>query len=323
MKVLITGATGFLGPRLCQRMLAEGYRVRILCRETSNLVAISTLPLEKAVGDVTDAASVRAAVKDCQYVIHAAGNVSYQPRSREEQMRVNVDGTRNTALAARAQGVARFLYVSSVAAIGIPTNPQPAGEDFQFNVEDTDLTYHISKHRAEQEVLSEVKYGLDAVIVNPALICGATARSYRAPQPMQKALDGWIVPYSPGGQCLVHVEDVLNGILLALRKGQSGDRYILGGSNVSFHDMSNAVCERLQLNRLLIPVPSLLSEYKTKVKNRFQRVLYKSVTAGYNRRFCYQFYSSKKAQRELGYAARDFASITEEFALYVRGTGLR
>src|SRR6266851_2783393 len=156
MKVLITGATGFLGPRLCQRMVTEGYQVRILYRQTSDLAAIAKLPFEKALGDITDAESVRAAVKGCRYVIHAAANASHQPGARQEQMRVNVEGTRNVARAARAQGVERFLHVSSVGAIGLPTDAQPADENFPFNVDNTGLIYHISKHRGEQEVLTEV-----------------------------------------------------------------------------------------------------------------------------------------------------------------------
>ncbi len=140
---------------------------------------------------------------------------------------------------------------------------------------------------------------------------------------MQRALGNWITSYSPGGQCLVHVEDVLDGILLALRKGQSGNRYILGGSNVSFHDMSSAVRERLHLTRLLIPIPSLLAECKAKITNLLRRTLSVNLAPGYDRRFCYQFYSSRKAQRELGYEPRDFASITEEFALHVGSSGFR
>ena len=323
MKVLITGATGFLGPRLCQRMLTEGYQVRILCRGTSNLAAVATLRLEKTLGDVTDAESVRAAMKGCQYVIHAAAKVGHQPRARQEQMRINVEGARNAAQAARTQGVARLMYVSSVAAIGIPTDAQVADEDFPFNVENTALTYHISKHRGEQEILTEVQRGLDAIIVNPALICGATAGGYQVPQAMQRALANRIIPYSPGGQCLVHVEDVLDGILLALRKGQRGNRYILGGSNVSFRDMSNAVREQLHLSRLLIPMPGLLAEYKAKSANLFRRILGVDLGPGYDRRFCHQFYSSKKAERDLGYEPRDFASITEEFAAQVGSSGSR
>ncbi len=324
MKVLITGATGFLGPRLCQRMVTEGYQVRILCRQTSDLAAIAKLPIEKALGDITDAESVRAAVKGCTYVIHAAANASHQPGARQEQMQVNVDGTRHVAQAARAQGVERLLHISSVAAIGIPTDPaRPADEDLAFNVENTGLTYHISKHRGEQEVLTEVDRGLDAVIVNPALICGATASGYRVPQPMQRALVNWLIPYSPGGQCLVHVEDVLDGIVLALRKGQSGNRYILGGSNVSFRGMSNAVREGLHLTRLLIPVPSLLAEYKAKITNLFRRILRVNLMPGYDRRFCHQFYTWRKAQQELGYEPRDFASITEEFLSHVDSSGFR
>jgi dihydroflavonol-4-reductase len=315
MKVLVTGATGFLGPQLCKRMVHEGYEVRILCRRSSNLEALAAFPFEKVLGDITDAESIRAAVRDCGYVIHAAANASHQPKSWQEQVRVNVEGTRSIARAARMQGVERFLHISSVAAIGIPTDPeQPADEDFPFNVENTSLTYHISKHRGEQEVLREVDSGLDAVIVNPALICGATARGYRVPQSMQSVLLNRIVPYSPGGQCLVHVEDVLKGVLLALRKGRKGNRYILGGSNIHFRDMSNAVCETLHLNRWLVPVPTQLAHCKTSIGNLFRRISGIDQIPGYNRRFCYQFYTSRKAREELAYKPRDFGSIVDEFA---------
>src|SRR5260370_24865501 len=156
MEVVVTGATGFLGARLCQRMVTEGYQVRMLCRRTFDLTAIEALPLEKALGDITDAESVRAAVKGCRYVIHAAANASHRPLAREEQMRVNVEGTRHVARAAHAEEVERVLHISSGGAIGIPTDPnQPAEENFAFNVEHTTLDYHNSKQRAAREVLTE------------------------------------------------------------------------------------------------------------------------------------------------------------------------
>jgi len=322
MKVLVTGATGFLGPQLCKRLVHEGYQVRILSRSSSNLAAMRTTPCEKVLGDITDAESIRAAVRDCTYVIHAAAHASHLPQAWQEQVRVNVEGTRCLARAARTQGVQRFLHVSSAAAIGIPTDPgQLADEDFSFNVENTSLTYHISKHRGEQAVLAEVDSGLDAVIVNPALICGPTASGYRVPQPMQRVLLNWIIPYSPGGQCVVHLDDVLDGVVLALRNGRTGNRYILGGSNVSFRDMSNSVGERLHLRRWLVPVPAQLAGFKASIGNLARRMSAIDPIPGYERRFCYQFYSSRKAREQLGYQPRDFASIVEEFAS--RMTSLR
>jgi dihydroflavonol-4-reductase len=315
MRVLITGATGFLGSHLCQRLVTQGHQVRILCRPASSLDLLANLPIEKVVGDITDADAVQTAVKNCAYVIHAAASLNYTGADADRQLRVNVDGTRGVVQAARAEGVTRLLHVSSVAAIGISADPNlPATEDSPFNLENSGWTYHISKHRAEEQVLAEVNRGLDAVIVNPAMICGPSAGGYRIAEPMKKALASWVIPYAAGGQCLVHLDDVVNGIVLALQKGRPGERYILGGNNVSFREMSEAVCKRFARKRFFLPAPAILVEYKSKAANSLRRLFGAQPLPVYDRRFCYQFYDSSKASAELGYAARDFDSIVEEFA---------
>src|SRR5258707_787728 len=152
MRVLITGATGFLGSHLCERMVAQGHKVRILCRPTSSFDRLARLPFEKVVGDITDPKIVQAAVKDCECVIHAAANLNYWRTEEDWQMKVNIEGTRHVARASREAGAKRLLHVSSAAAIGVTADPQqPANEDFPFNLERSGLTYHISKRRADEK----------------------------------------------------------------------------------------------------------------------------------------------------------------------------
>ena len=322
MKVLITGATGFLGSHLTRRMIAEGHDVRILCRPTSSYARLAGLNVEKVVGDITDASSLQAAVKNRDYVIHAAANVNYWRGEEHWQTRVNVEGTRNVARAAREAGVKRLLHVSSVAAIGISADPlHPANENFSFNLKGPRWTYHLSKHWAEQQIMAEVASGLDAVIVNPAVICGPASDDYHIAEPVKKTLKDSIIPYAPGGLCLVHIEDVAGGIALALEKGRPGERYILGGSNVSFREMSDEVCKQFSVRRLHVRVPGVLAGLKASATNTFRRIQGEPPLPAYTRRFCYQFYDSSRARAELAWEARDFRSLLEEFVSLRKGGG--
>jgi dihydroflavonol-4-reductase len=319
MKVLITGATGFLGSHLCRRMAAAGYQVRILLRPTSSLVHMDGLALEKSVGDILDAHSLRAGMRGCDYVIHAAGARTSKARDLQSLMRIHAEGTRNVAQAAHAEGVRRLLHFSSSAAIGISPDPErPANEEFAFNLDAARWPYHFSRHQADAEVLAEAARGLDAVVVNAGLICGPGATGYRIAEPMQKAIASRLLPYAPGGLCLVHMSDVEEGVLLALHKGRTGERYILGGDNVTFQQMDKAFCQRLGLTRLRFPVPARLAELKAKVSGFLQANLGMGALPGYERETCYQFYDSKKAREELGYQPGEFASILDELACYWR-----
>lgn len=319
MRVLITGATGFLGAHLCRRMAEEGHDVRILCRVTSNLTTLEGLPVERVTGDVTDPDSVRRAVRGREWVVHAAANLSYWGRDQTAQMQVNVGGTRHVAQACRLEGVARLVHISSVAAIGIPTDPQrPANEDFPFNLESSGLTYHLSKRRAEEAIIAEVLNGLEAVIVNPAMLLGPTQGSYRGLRQIEKIMRHWLIPYVPGGLCIVHVSDAVHGIILALQQGHTGERYILGGDNVSFLSLSEMVYRHLALTRLLIPVPAVLVERVGRARNSLGRLLRMRPLPIYDRRFCYQFYDSTKAKVQFGYNPRPLLSIIEECVAHSR-----
>jgi dihydroflavonol-4-reductase len=323
VKVLVTGGSGFLGSHLCQRLTADGHEVTVMRRSSSDVAALENLELNYRVGDVTDGQAVEAALKGHEVVIHAAASIAYCGVSEEVQQRINVEGTRNVAEACRKTGV-RLVHVSSVAAVGITRNPsQPADENFVFNLDDSGLIYHLTKRRAEEEVLRQVREGLDALVVNPALIFGPRVGGYQGAQALGENLGRWVVPHGPGGRCIVHVLDVVDGIIRALERGRRGERYILGGENVTFREMGKAVCRSLGIHRLHLSLPLLLAERGNQAKNWTRRVLGRDPLPTYDGRFCFQFYESAKAQSELGYSPRSFDAIAAEGTDHLQGRSKR
>jgi len=312
MKVLITGASGFLGSHLCKRAVREGHEVRVLCRPTSSLSRLSECNVEKVFGDITDIDSLRRAVKDCEYVIHAAANVSYWRGEEDWQMKVNAEGTRNVARAAREARVTRLLHVSSVAAVGLPSGPhQPADEDFPFNLEDSGLTYHISKRRAEENLLAEVARGLDAVIVNPASIQGIE----RTAGLLKSVRSRRIVPCFSGGNCIVDVQDVVTGILAALQRGQTGQRYILGGENLTFRMLGEKAAKAMNVNRRFVLIPPAATALAAVVLEPWARVRKRRPKITYMIHYCanrFQYFDSSKARRAFEYAPRNVDAILME-----------
>jgi len=314
MRVLITGATGFVGSHLCRRMVADGHDVRVLCRPSSDTTALDTLPIERVVGDVTDYGSVEKAVSDREWVVHSAAHIDSWQRRAAEQTRVNVDGTRHVARACREAGVARLVHVSSVAAIGIPTSAVAVDEDFLFDV-DPRLTYHWSKRRAEDAVAAEVARGLDAVIVNPSSIFGPHGRRYRGSEMVSKVRRGPIVPCFTGGICIVHVVDVVAGIVAAFHRGSIGQRYILGGDNVTFRVLAERAARAMHLRRRVVAVPPVVTAAAAAVLepwgqlvNRRPRITW----ATHHSAGRHHFYDSTRARTVLGYAPRTFDSILSE-----------
>ncbi|MGH9685854.1 MAG: NAD-dependent epimerase/dehydratase family protein [Candidatus Acidiferrales bacterium] len=311
MRILVTGATGFLGSRLTRRMLEAGHQVTILCRPTSSLSRLRGLSIEKFVGDVTDPGSLRAAIENCDWVIHAAANMSYWRGETNQQMNVNVLGTGNVARASREAGVKRLLHVSSVAAVGIPADREPANEQFAFNLESAGLTYHLSKRHAEIEVLREVSLGLNAVIVNPASIQGRS----RTIGLMKSVKRSPIVPCFSGGNCIVDVEDVVDGIMAALLHGEKGQRYILGGENLTFRELSQKAANALHLRRSFVSIPRLATGFAAAVLEPWARMRGSTPKVTRMIHYCanrFQYFDSSKARKALGYAPRDVDRILAE-----------
>jgi dihydroflavonol-4-reductase len=321
MNILLTGASGFLGSHLCRRLAADGHTVTVLHRSTSNLAPLKDLHVRHEVGEITDAADVDRATRDQEIVIHAAAAMISTCTTRDVVYKVNVEGTRNVVQGCLRNGVRRLLHVSSVAAIGIPDEPmKPANENFVFNLASSGLHYHISKFKAEAAVREGIGQGLDAVIVNPTGLHGPAAVFYRGGDIVKYVRQNRILRYSSGGVCVVHVEDVVNGLMSALHQGITGNRYILGGENLSFLQMMQKAASALQLKRIYLAIPAAASKLSASAAASMMAFRRNSFSSAYANYYCssrWSFYDSSKARRAFGFDARPYEVILDESIRFV------
>lgn len=322
--VLVTGGTGFLGSNLAIALLNEGYNVRILRRPTSDLRAIGNAPVEHCLGDVLDPATLRRALQGCDTVFHTAAVISYWRKERERMMEVNVGGTRNIVEASLEMGVTKFVHTSSVAAIGTRDDGKPADEETEFRWDARTPGYRISKHLAEQEVLKGVKQGLPAVIVNPSIIIGPRDIHVHGGQMVRDIARKRIFYATKGGMNVVDVDDVVRGHLQAARYGRIGERYILGGENLTTREVFGITAEVVGGIRPLFTLPEGAVRFLgtlfetigdlTGVRPWVTRELV--ATVGKN-----LWFSSSKAERELGYTATPLRVAVEKTYRWYREHG--
>ncbi|HEV3003888.1 MAG TPA: NAD-dependent epimerase/dehydratase family protein [Pirellulales bacterium] len=232
MLTLVTGATGLLGNNVVRLLLERGAAVRVLARKGSDPRPLEALEVDTAHGDVRDQCSVRRACQDVSRVVHAAAVVHIGWSGWEQQRAVNVEGTRNVAVAARAAG-ARLVHVSSVDALGYGTRAEPADEEAPLNGH-VACPYVVTKRAAEQVVLEQVELGLDAVIVNPVFMLGPWDWKPSSGRMLLAVARGKGLLAPPGGNDFCDVRDVAGGILAAAERGEPGRRYILGGEPLSY-----------------------------------------------------------------------------------------
>lgn len=257
MKVLVTGATGFIGANLVRELLADGEPVCALVRPGSDRRNLTGLDVELAEGDLRDPASLGAALKGVSLLYHVAADYRLWARDPRELYASNVEGTRNILEAARAEGVERVVYTSSVGTLGLPNDGRPGTETTPVGLDQMVGPYKRSKFLAEREAERFAGEGLDVVIVNPSAPVG---RWDRKPTPTGKM----IVDYLRGrmfasldtGLNLVHVRDVARGHILAARKGRSSEKYVLGCRNLRLREIFGLLAKLTG-----IPAPRLRIPY--------------------------------------------------------------
>jgi dihydroflavonol-4-reductase len=239
-RAFLTGGTGFVGANLARALLAAGWSVRALARPGSDRRNLEGLPLEIVDGDLNDPDLART-IGEADAVFHCAAHYSLYRADYDALVRSNVEGTRNVLAAARAAGVGRTVYTSSVAAIGV-RHGQVADETHQSAPEDLIGAYKRSKYFAEREATEAAAAGQDVVIVNPTTPVGPWDRK---PTPtgeiFVRFMRGGMWAMVDTGLNLVDVEDVALGHLAAYDKGRSGERYILGGENLRLRDLLERV----------------------------------------------------------------------------------
>ncbi len=243
MLALVTGATGFIGANLVEALAQRGWQVRALHRASSSLKALAGLAYESAIGDVTEPASLAAAMRGVDVVFHVAAVADYWRSDPGRLMRVNVDGTRNVLRAAREAGVRRVVFTSSCAALGQPLFGQALDERAQFNLCPHEFPYGYSKHLAEQVCLDFVRAGLDVVIVNPAVVFGPRDVNIVSSSLVVEAARRGLLFAPPGGVSAIDVADVCEGHIAAAERGRTGERYILTAENLTYAQLFALLAE--------------------------------------------------------------------------------
>ena len=234
MRAFVTGGTGFVGANLVRSLLNQGYQVKALARKNSCLDNLQSLDLEIVEGDLNQE-NLAQKMKGCQVLFHVAAQYSLWKKDKDVLYRNNVLGTRNILNCARTAGIERTVYTSSVAAIGVRKDGLPADETYQSPVDKLIGDYKKSKYYAEQEAIKAVKAGQDIVIVNPSTPIGKLdLKPTPTGEIIVRFLERKMPFYFDTGLNLIDVEDVAWGHILALEKGKTGDRYILGNQNLTF-----------------------------------------------------------------------------------------
>jgi dihydroflavonol-4-reductase len=326
MKALVTGATGFVGAAVARVLLREGWRVRVLVRSGSDRRNLRGLDIETTVGDLSDRASLERALYGCEGLFHVAADYRLGAPDPVELYRVNVDGTRNIMLAALQAGVARAVYTSSVATIGIPSDGSPGDEDTPVGLAAMIGHYKRSKYLAEQVVLESARGGFSVVIVNPSTPVGpGDVKPTPTGRVVLDAASGRMPAYVDTGLNIVHVDDVAAGHVQAFHRGRRGERYILGGEDMTLRQILEEIARLVGRDppRIRLPYAAVLpiayvAEVAAKISGRRGRVSLEGVRMSRK----HMFFSSGKAVRELGYRSRPPAEAFGDAVRWFREQGL-
>jgi dihydroflavonol-4-reductase len=326
MKALVTGATGFVGAAVARRLLDNQWQVRVLARQGSDRRNLQGLDAEVIEGDLTDVNSLQHAARGCEGLFHVAADYRLGARNPEQLYRANVEGTRNVLTAAHRSGVQRIVYTGSVATIGIPADGTPGDEQTPNSLENMIGHYKRSKYLAEEVVREAVREGLPVVIVSPSTPVGpGDLKPTPTGQLVLDAAAGRMPAYVDTGLNIVHVDDVAAGHLLAYQRGKAGERYILGGEDMTLRNILGQISTlvgrkppRVRLPYGMVLPIAYVAEGFARISGRSGRITLEGVRMSRKR----MFFSSAKAMRELGYTARPPVQAFEDAIRWFRDNGM-
>ena len=323
MRVLVTGGNGFIGSRVVRLLLAEGHAVRCLTRSQRPTPRLDGLNVERALGDVRDAAALREAVRGCDAVIHLAAIASWADiRSQADALdAVIVDGTRNLLSAAREESVAmRVVFVSSAAAIDASTRPQLFDETATYSLQNSTLRYSVAKHHAEQVAQAAAAAGQPIVIVNPCEVYGPDDDGLITAGNIIELYKGPLALVPQGGTAVAHVDDVARGVIQALEKGRPGERYILGGDNLTVRELARTALRLGGKKRWVIQVPNWLLRIVVTL-TRWLHLPPPAPLDVLDYAMLYWFVDCSKAKRELGYSPRPAEAVLQPTVRWLLNSG--
>lgn len=326
MKVLVTGATGFVGHWLVQRLLDEGLEVRVTHRSAEELEDLKGLKLESVVADVTHLPSLVEACRGVDSVFHLAGLIAYSRAQRDAMERVNVGGTENIITACEQSKVRRLVHMSSVVAIGASFDGKtPLNENSPYNVHHLNLGYFETKKKAEDAVKLATRAGrIEAVIVNPSTIYGPGDARKGSRGVQLKVARGKFPFYTSGGVNVVAVEDAVGCLVQAWKTGRNGERYIVAGENLLIRDLFGMIAAEAGVEppKYLLPTPVV--HLIGKVGDALEKIGKKGPINGENAwtSTLYHWFDASKARKELGLNPKPAREAIHSSIQWIKDNGL-
>jgi len=326
LKAFVTGATGFLGAHVARALAEQGAELRLLVRSTSDLRNLEGLRADRVTGDLRSPGSLEKAIAGCDTVFHVAADYRLWVRDPEQMYRSNVEGTRALLEAARKNGVRRVVYTSTVATMGFTSNGHPADEESWVSLGDMIGHYKRSKFMAEQVALGAGRSGQDVVVVNPSTPVGELDIK---PTPTGRIIVDFLKKRFPAyvdtGLNLVDATACARGHVAALEKGRSGQRYILGGENLTLKQILDKLGAITGLPSPRVKVPYFMAlatgvfdEVVTgRILGREPRATIDAVRMGRKK----MFVSSAKAERELGWTVVSVDDALRRAAAWFQAKG--
>lgn len=321
-RVLVTGGSGFIGSRVVRALVGRGYQVRCLLRPTSSTRRIDGIEWERTTGDIRNPDSVLEAAAGCDALIHLASVSSWDEIRSPAMESVVIEGTRNVLAAATQAGVARAVHISSGTAVNSSTTPRLFTEDSPFELEGSSLRYAIAKHRAEQMALAmAAEHGLELVVAIPVETYGPEDDRLVTAGNLRDVLLSWPAFACYGGTSIAHVDDVAQGIVLALERGRPGQRYILGGDNLTIEQIVRLTLELGgQSGKLLVVLPNRLVKalVATLVRLKLPAPVLPELL---DYETLYWFMDSSRACNELGFTARPAREVLQPTVDWLYASG--
>ena len=315
MKVLVTGANGFLGSHVVRTLLKEGYEVKAFILDKTPEDSLIGLACEVFKGDLLNSDDIEKALDSCDYVIHTAAITDVWPTKNELSWKINFEVVKNLVNAIKLKSIKKLIHVGTANSFGFGSITQPGTEESKFNCGKYGLDYMNSKKAAQNFLLTEAvqKNGLPIVIINPTFMIGENDAKPGTGEMIISVITGKVPVYAGGGRCFASVKDVARGCVNALEKGQIGECYITGGTNLCYKDffaligkIANVNPPKLKIPPFLAMVFAAISEFLANIRKKkpaFTIAMAKISRDGH-------YYSSEKAIREL-----DFPQTSLEIAL--------
>lgn len=313
MHVMVTGATGFLGNNIVRQLLKQNHLVTIAKRLSSDPRTIDGLDVQSVDVELTDLTQVSPLVGEVDLVIHAAAMIQLGWSKLAQSRRVNVEGTRTVAEACRRNNV-RMLHISTIDALAVSDGKTPVTET-DLEPPKPGCSYVVSKRESERAFLEQVDKGLDGVILSPGFMVGPYDWRPSSGEMMLAIWEQW-VPFAPAGGCSVaDVRDVAAGVVSAIKRGQTGQRYILGGDNVTYFDLWTQMAAVMKRPRPKFVLPDWMAQAAGRCGDVAAKLLKEEPqvnSAATRMGQLFHWCNSSKAEQELGYQRQPFSIALED-----------